>query len=163
MMLTVKQFNPATLHDYKTIRLEALENAPDAFSSDFEMESVQGDDFHLLRLQTGRVYGAYDDERVVGMIGVIDYPARKMKHRAALWGVYVSPVARGRGSARALMETALAGMPAHVRCVTLGVGTHNDKAIALYKAMGFEQYGLEKMALIDGDKIYDEYLMVKFL
>lgn len=163
MTIIIQQIEAAQVADYKAIRLEALQNAPDAFSSDYAWEAAQGNDFHLLRLQTGRVYGAYDQGRIVGMIGVIVFPEEKLRHRAAIWGVYVSPDARKQGVGRAMMQEALRGMPDHIKRVTLGVGTHNEKAIALYKAMGFEEYGLEKMAIALGDKMYDEYLMVKFL
>lgn len=163
MGVEIRQLDDSMLADYKAIRLEALRHAPDAFSSDEEVEAAQDDEYHRMRLQAGAVYGAYDEGKIVGMIGVIFYTSRKMQHRAAIWGVYVSPKARGHGVGGALMKRAMGDMPGHIKFVTLGVGTHNEKAFSLYQAMGFETYGCERMALIDGDKIYDEHLMVKFL
>lgn len=163
MSLVIRQLDGAALADYTAIRLEALQRAPDAFASDYDDEAAAGDAFHALRLNSGAVYGAYHDGRIAGMIGVICFPERKIRHRAAIWGVYVSPDCRRKGAGRLLMEAALNGMPAHIKRVTLGVATHNEAAMSLYRSMGFEQYGVEKMALIDRGQSYDEYLMVKFL
>ena len=87
MAIEIKKLDDASLEDYKTIRLEALRNAPDAFSSDEDLEGAQDDDYHRMRLQAGAVYGAYDEGTIVGMAGVIFYTSRKMRHRAAIWGV----------------------------------------------------------------------------
>lgn len=163
MTLEIRQLDDASLADYKAIRLEGLQRSPEMFGWSYEEEAMQDDSFHSLRLQSGKVYGAYQDKKIVGMIGTIDFLQRKMRHRAAIWGVYVSPDNRQGGIGRQLIQAALDGMPRNIKCVMLGVGTNNSKAMALYKKMGFEEYGLEKMALVDGNKIYGEHLMVKFL
>lgn len=163
MRIDIRLLDASHLEDYKSIRLEALQNAPDAFGSSYEEEAPQRDDYHWMRLQVGPVYGAYVDGKIVGMAGVILYREMKMVHRAAIWGVYVSPDQRGKKAGQKLIGAALDNLPDYIECVTLGVGAHNAPAITLYKEMGFEEYGLEKNALkIDG-RYYDESLMVKFV
>jgi ribosomal protein S18 acetylase RimI-like enzyme len=63
--------------------------------------------------------------------------------------MYVAPKARGRGAARALMDAALGHCRsrAGVVSVTLTVTHGNEPALALYRSAGFQQFGLEPMAI----------------
>jgi RimJ/RimL family protein N-acetyltransferase len=47
--------------------------------------------------------------------------------------------------------------------VQLTVVSENEAARRLYGALGFVEYGLEKRALKQDGRYYDEVLMVKFL
>ena len=151
------------LQDYKKIRLEALEQAPTAFSGSVSEEGAQGDHFHAMRLQVGPVYGAYADDKICGMLGVILFREEKLQYKAAIWGVYVSPEQRGKGIARQLMAHALAHLPPYIKRVTLGVEEHNEAAKKLYEAFGFEEYGYARHAFMHDGHYYNEYMMVKFL
>jgi RimJ/RimL family protein N-acetyltransferase len=77
--------------------------------------------------------------------------------------MYVVPTARGQGIGRALLARALefAATIANLQQVTLAVNANNRPAIRLYKAAGFQQYGLEPMALFVGGTFHDEIHMVK--
>lgn len=163
MDAVIKQFDIATLEDYKHIRLEALRNEPQAFSGNYDEESIQDNEFHWLRLQVGQVYGAYVDNRICGMTGVVLYVGKKLEHNAALWGVYVSPDQRGKGIARKLVGQAISALPAHVKRLTLGVEENNAGALALYKSFGFEEYGFDRHAFRHNGTYYNERMMVKFL
>jgi ribosomal protein S18 acetylase RimI-like enzyme len=43
-------------------------------------------------------------EHLAGLLGFQRYPKTKRRHRGMVWGVYVSPAARGRGAARQLLR-----------------------------------------------------------
>ena len=98
---------------------------------------------------------------LVGVVGLQRERMVKLSHKAFVWGVYVAPEARGRAVGMKLLRFALeyAALQLHVRQVNLGVNTTNTAALALYKKLGFKQYGLEREYLFVNDKYYDEYQM----
>ena len=51
----------------------------------------------------------------------------------------------------------------HQEQLTLSVGDGNAAAYRLYRKMGFSEYGREMKALKDGNRYFDEILMVRFL
>src|ERR1043166_5376350 len=85
---------------YVELRREMLSDAPWAFSSS-EGDDVGLDaEFVAASLADGRqaIVGAFDDGgRLVGAAGLFKQKHTKMSHRARVWGVNVSPRARGKG------------------------------------------------------------------
>lgn len=69
-----------------------------------------------------------------------------------MWGVFTSPRYRRRGLGRQVVETALQhAFDNRVRRVNLLVYLPNGPAIALYRALGFVEYGTEPEAVrLDG-------------
>jgi ribosomal protein S18 acetylase RimI-like enzyme len=86
----------------------------------------------------------------------------KLAHKAFVWGVYVAPEVRGRGVGAQLVSHALsyAASALGTGQVNLGVNTRNTAAVALYKKLGFIQYGLERDFLLVNGELHDEYQMV---
>jgi RimJ/RimL family protein N-acetyltransferase len=54
-------------------------------------------------------------------------------------------------------------MRERVEALQLSVVSENEAARRLYGSLGFAEYGLEKRALKQDGRYYDEVLMVKFL
>jgi ribosomal protein S18 acetylase RimI-like enzyme len=81
------------------------------------------------------VLGAFDSE-LVGMIGMIRVAATS----AQIWGFYVRPESRGRGTGRALVRRALdvARQMPGVCSVELGVSMQSSAARHLYIEAGFQ-------------------------
>jgi RimJ/RimL family protein N-acetyltransferase len=73
-------------------------------------------------------------------------------HKMVMWGVFTSPRFRRRGLIRQVVETALQhAFDNGVNRVNLQVYVPNEPAIALYKAIGFVEYGVESEAVcLDG-------------
>ena len=118
-----------------------------------------------LRLQPkpdSAIVGAFLDGVLVGLAGVQRESMAKLAHKAFIWGVYVSPEARGCGVGTKVIGHALqyASETLGVRQVNLGVNTKNIAAVALYKKLGFVQYGLERGFLLVAGVLHDEYQMV---
>jgi ribosomal protein S18 acetylase RimI-like enzyme len=86
---------------------------------------------------------------------------RKEAHKGVLVGIYVRPVARRAGIARRLVDAILAHARQHVEAIQLTVVSNNEAARRLYAGLGFVEYGIEKNALKDGGRYYDEVLMAK--
>jgi ribosomal protein S18 acetylase RimI-like enzyme len=108
--------------------------------------------------------GMFEEGKLSGTAGFFRRSNNKERHKGHIWGVYVRPQSRGKGIARALMQEII--RRAHgiegLEQVTL-VASANLPAQRLYKALGFESYGIERHSLkIDNDYI-DDVLMVLWL
>ena len=100
--------------------------------------------------------------KLAGITGLARYEKPKRRHRAMVWGVYVSPAARGRGGARQLLAETIRrakAMPGLER-LTLTVSNHATAARAMYEAAGFVTFGREPGAARDGDVAIDEIYML---
>ncbi|WP_298207911.1 GNAT family N-acetyltransferase [Acidovorax sp.] len=73
-------------------------------------------------------------------------------HKMVMWGVFTSPRHRRRGLGRQIVDAALQhAFGSGVHRVNLQVYVPNEPAIALYKALGFVEYGTESEAVcLDG-------------
>jgi len=150
----------------QALRLRALKECPAEFSSSYEEERDTPLDRIAERLAPttdDAVFGAFDGAVLVGTVGLHRLSKRKLAHKAVIWGVYVAPEYRRRGIARRLMERALAhaaSMPG-LLTLTLGANAANAASVALYKALGFEPFGVERgFALVDG-ALRDEIHMAR--
>ncbi|MDD1498996.1 GNAT family N-acetyltransferase [Agrobacterium sp. CNPSo 3708] len=145
---------------FKKIRLQALLEHAEAFGASWEDENGQPESVVAERLESGHVIaGICEDGTMVGTIGIRHSKGQKTLHIASIWGMYVSPFARGMGLGRRLLDAALAEAGPLVKSVRLCVEANNTAAIKLYEAAGFKRWALEVEALKVGDVFYDEILM----
>ena len=149
---------------FRTLRLAALRECPTAFSSSYEEECDIPLAHSAKRMAPDRdhvIFGAFDGEQLVGSTGLAREGPRKLAHKAVIWGVYVAPAFRQRGIGRMLLQHALAHAAAlpGLRRVILGANAANPAAIALYKSVGFEAFGLERAFLLVDGVLHDELHM----
>jgi ribosomal protein S18 acetylase RimI-like enzyme len=149
---------------FQALRLAALLDAPEAFMASHEEEKDLPLSTVARRLEDlpgHAVFGAFDGERLVGMVGVAREARIKMAHKAYVWGMYVSAAARGHGVARQLMAAALALARATegIAKVTLSVDAANVAAIALYESLGFVVFAREADAVRLGSEQRDDLQM----
>ncbi len=149
----------------KAIRLEAVQDSPASFMPNAEeirartIESFS----QLLSNPQDAVYGVFVESQLIAIAGLRRNSAEKLKHKANIFGVYTQAAQRNKGIARRLLLTLLedAYSDSHIVQITLSVNTENNNAKALYYALGFELYGLEKNAmLVDGVFIHEEHLVL---
>jgi ribosomal protein S18 acetylase RimI-like enzyme len=148
---------------FRDIRLEALRTNPEAFGSSFDVESAQPASWFSDRLGSSVILGAFRDTELVGIAGFAVQQGRKSAHKGLLWGMYVRPNARAIGVGRRLVEAILDVARQHVELIQLSVVRDNAAARGLYASLGFVDYGLEKNALKQDSRYYDEVLMAKDL
>ena len=162
----IRTLLPSEAAAFWSLRLRALREHPDCFASSPEEEENVPLDVVRARLDsqspsTNLVLGAFVGDRLVGMTGLRRDTFRKAAHKARLWGMYVAPEHQSRGIGRRLLEAAIdaSRKMGGVEQLHLEVMVDNGPARALYLALGFQSYGVEKRALRIGDTYVDEELM----
>lgn len=149
---------------YKAIRHEALVKHPEAFATTAANFAKRSDE-QLRELLDSLAFFAAETTsgELGGIVAFMRNEGEKESHRGWMVQVYVRPQMRGTGCALALVETLLDHARHHVIQVHLGVATHNEPAIRLYRKAGFEVYGTEPRYLFVNGRFIDEHLMVRFL
>jgi len=165
--MTIHPLDASHAEAYRQLRLEALEQYPEAFASSHEEEQAWPIERFSNRLNSSDKFtlGAWLDQTLIGSVTLIPEQRTKLKHRANIVAMYVRPEHRSSGIGRQLMQQAieLARELGHIEQIYLSVMAHNEPAKRLYMALGFEAYGKDWRALKIGDAYHDEELMVLFL
>jgi len=150
--MNIRRLSASDATSFQALRLAALLDTPEAFGSSHEEEK----DLPLAAVQARlaerpgqAVFGSFDGDTLVGIVGVARESLLKMAHKGRIWGMYVATAARGHGVARALMQAALAHARATpgIAKVTLDVDAANVAAIALYESLGFVVFSREADAM----------------
>jgi ribosomal protein S18 acetylase RimI-like enzyme len=153
--------------NYRNFRLEALQNNPESFGSSYEEEKENTLETYKSRFQSDEsfTFGAFENEKLIGIVTLVKENKFKLKHKANIFSVYVSPEKRGIGIGKCLMEKAIkkAKDLEGIEQISLTVVTTNKSAKKLYKSLGFEVFGREKRALKVDHTYFDEEHMVLFL
>jgi len=151
------------------LRLEALRNDSPAFADSTEEHlttTVEMAREKLAAADPARdfIVGMFEDGQLTGTAGFFRRPNNKERHKGHIWGVYVRPESRGKGAASALMQEIVrrAREIDGLEQITL-VASANLPAQRLYKALGFQSYGVEPHSLKIGDRYVDDVLMVLWL
>ena len=126
---------------FRELRLRALRESPDAFSSEPAVEEAFGSEVWEERGSTVLVAEACGEW--LGMAGW--YVDEELPAIANVWGVWVDPRARGRGAGRRLVEAVVdAARARRLRRLELGVTDRAAAAEALYVQLGFRRTGAEE-------------------
>jgi ribosomal protein S18 acetylase RimI-like enzyme len=151
---------------FQAIRLRGLGEHPEAFGSSLEEEA----DTPLEKtaqslgksLPNNPLFGAFVDDRLVGVIGLFRASHLKMRHRATIGAMYVAPEARGQKLGRALLDAAIeyARSLEGVEDVVLAVTVGNEAARALYVSAGFQSYSIDPRLIYTNDRYYDVEWMI---
>jgi ribosomal protein S18 acetylase RimI-like enzyme len=161
--IQIRRLAAAEAVAYREIRLEALRLNPEAFGSTFEAENARPLEHFSERVAQCPVFGAFRGAEIVGMAGFLGRAGAKDAHKGYLWGMYVRPNARKGGVGRKLAEAVIDYARKHVEVLQLDVVSENEAARRLYASLGFVEYGIERNALKQGGRYYDEVLMAKDL
>ena len=144
---------------FRTIRLEALKNHPEAFGTAYEEAAARDIDSYAQQLKTSALFGGFEGKSLVGVAGFFQHNEIKTQHKGTLYSMYVQPAARGTGLARLLVEAVLDHAREKVETIQLAVQSRNHTALRLYESCGFERYGEEPRALKVDGAYFDEVLM----
>jgi GNAT superfamily N-acetyltransferase len=145
--------------------LEAYELAADAFTSTAEERAAEPEAFWVKRIADpsglSAAFGAFEDQELIGTVALEFAAKPKTKHKALVIGMYVMPGARSTGAGRALLAAAIEHASAieSLLLLTLTVTEGNAPAINLYRSVGFQEYGIEPMAILTPSGFKGEVLM----
>ncbi|AIY40434.1 acetyltransferase [Collimonas arenae] len=148
--------------------MESILDSPSSFVPTYDEEGSLPDDQMVTRLNAGPfqvTYGAFQEDVLVGTVGLIRDPRSKICHRATIVGVYVTPQARTAGVAQGLLEAVIAharNIPEVIQ-LDLRVNTINARARSLYAKLGFESCGIDRRALCIDGQFHDEERMALYL
>lgn len=169
-MIAIRPLRAGDLPAYRAVRLRALAEHPEAFTSAAEEEATaEGDARMAARLAPSaraphdEMLGAFDGERLVGTIGLAVDMRAKARHRGHILGMYVVPERARQGVGTALVATqverarAVPGLAGLALTVTAG----NDVARRLYERAGFVVVGRDPDAVRTGGASFDKLLMYR--
>jgi ribosomal protein S18 acetylase RimI-like enzyme len=159
--IEITQWSARDAPAFRELRLMALQDTPDAFGSDFESEHARPLADFADRLTGSVVLAAHTSESVAGTVGLLFEPSGKSSHKGYVWGLYVTPQARGHGVAEALMRSVIARAEGMVEQLHLKVTEGNDPAVALYEKLGFKIFGVEPRSLKCSGRYFNEVLMAR--
>jgi ribosomal protein S18 acetylase RimI-like enzyme len=160
---SVRQLSTEDVAAYRSVRLEALRDHPEAFASAYAAARDQPDDYFAGALEKLAIFGIIAGDRSLAGIAAFDrLEGAKLQHRGSIIQVYVRPHMRGTGAALALIEAVTDHARQYVVQLHLGVADGNEAAIGLYRKAGFETYGIEPRYLYVDGRYVDEHLMVRF-
>jgi len=153
---------------WRNIRLEALENDPEAFGASVEAHHKLADDEIRSRLAVDMaerfVIGVFADGELVGTAGFVREPGLKERHKGRVWGVYLRASHRGSGVGRRMMTLLLehARRIDGLEQINISVAATQTAATALYRSLGCVSYGCEPRGLkVNGRYIDEEHLVLR--
>lgn len=162
----IRALGKGDLQKFRTIRLEALQLAPMAFGSSFDVENAYSDGMfarHLEQVNGNVIIGAFEDEQLIGIAGLYRHERMSERHRGTLWSLYVSPTARGRQLGKALVEKVIEYAKEQFVILNAKVVSTNEPAKRIYHELGFNTYGLEpKSLLVQGQYLDQDLLYIDF-
>lgn len=165
--MMIRQLKESDYKNYRQLRLEALQNHPEAFASSYEEESLQDDSFYIDRLNQKNSYaiGAFDETSLVGIAVCVPQTRNKIRHIADIYSVYVTPQYRKKNIAYQMIQSIIKYAEAlgYIEQMKLSVTSTNVEAIKLYQRCGFQIYGLDPKVIRIHEQYFDSILMIKYL
>lgn len=103
------------------------------------------------------------EKKVVGVVGLHVNASPRVRHSASVW-IMVHKDYQGMGIGKALLKEVLDLADNWLKLirVELSVFVDNERAINLYKSLGFQIEGTKKYAAIKNGEYADEYIMARY-
>jgi len=153
---------------YRRVHLESLKTFPDNFGTLHEdqvkVPKLQFETFIETGSADNFMFGAFADDRMVGIAGFKRGDRPKTQHRGDVVQVFVNPEFHGNGIGEALMRLVVDAAFALPGIESLGLSAvaSNTPARQLYEKLGFETYGIRNEYFKSGDKYGDQRFMQLF-
>lgn len=162
--MVIRLLGAADVESFKSIRLEALREAPYAFGSTVEDWLELPNSEWVRRIVETPVFAAFDGDNPVGLMGLWPEGSGRKRHRASLVMVYVRETHRGTNVADGLLQAAIAhAAELGISQIELHVSVENPRAIRFYERRGFSETGRIPNAIMHNGKAIDELLMVRMI
>jgi ribosomal protein S18 acetylase RimI-like enzyme len=159
--IAIVPITPLNTFLFKSVRIRALQDAPDAFGSTYAKESQLSDSDWIKRVErlngeNGIGFLAMDQDTACGIVGsFLDQNDPTCAHLISMW---TAPTHRERGTGRLLVnEVHNWARGRNARILQLMVTSNNEPAIRFYQRLGFSRTGRTEPYPNDPDVI--EYEM----
>src|SRR5437870_1677193 len=108
--MDIRRLGPDDAPAYRALRMRALWEFPEAFTSSWEEDEKQPIEVWEVRLagEHSLFWGAFDEGQLCGMVGLERERRAKNSHKATVIGMYVSQEYFGTGMGRALIDALIA-------------------------------------------------------
>ena len=158
--MLIRTLTPADAAAYRELRLAALRDHPEAFSTDYREDAALPLAEFEKRLTPGEpnfTFGAWDGDQLVGIATLVRSPRLRHQFRATIAAMYVVPSHRCQGVARKLLAECaqqarrLPEVEEVCLCITVG----NESARRTYIAFGFQPEFVEPRYFKYEGRYYD--------
>ena len=158
--ITVRPLGEEDWKQYRDIRLTALRESPEAFAATLDEEEAFDEDFWRLRMKRSDRLVAERDTTPLGIVSV-GASSDDNPHTTELFGLWVTPEARGRGVAPALVRAgATLARAQGQRQLAYWVGSDNGRAVAFASGFGFRPTAERRQMRVRSEDDEDEVAMV---
>ncbi|ATY88382.1 GNAT family N-acetyltransferase [Lactococcus lactis] len=167
--MEIKIIDKSDWFSYQKLRLTALKVAHESFGSTYEREVQFTEKQIIERISPNSnkfFMGIFDGKELVGMVSFHKEIGEKERHKGDIYGMFIHGDYQDKGLGKRLLSSLINKVKEDypdLEQIRLSVVSNNISAIKLYRHLGFEKYGVEVNALKEGDKYFDEDLMVLFL
>jgi len=163
--ITVRGLGEDEWEQYRSVRLSALEESPEAFVATADEERAYEEDFWRERMRRSQRLIAEQEGAPVGVasIGQAQQAGEKDNDKVAeLFGLWVAPGARGTGVATQLVQACADAARQQGRShLAYWVGADNGRAVAFASGFGFRPTDSRRPMRVKGeDDAEDEIAMV---
>ena len=164
---TIRLLGLQDLPVYVALRNEALQQFPEAFTSDYETERYRSVESFAPRISApdapgNKLWGAFDAQgQLVGSIALEVAARAQQRHIGTVLGMFVGQNAQGQGIATDLIALCAdyARANGQFEQLTLTVTASNTHVVRLYERAGFVRYGLLPRAICVAGVLHDKALM----
>lgn len=157
--ISVRPLGEEDWQQYRDTRLTALRESPEAFAATVDEEEAFDEDFWRLRMTRSARLLAERDGSPLGIVSLA--PSDERPKTSELFGLWVSPEARGSGVATELVRAGanMARQQGQTQ-LTYWVGSDNGRAVAFASGFGFRPTADRRPMRVKGDDDEDEVAMV---
>ncbi|MGO1165740.1 MAG: GNAT family N-acetyltransferase [Janibacter sp.] len=160
--ITVRALTEDEWETYRSLRLEALQESPDAFVADHGEEADEPETFWRARMARSVRLVAEADDDTVGVASIGDATESDAENGGQLFGLWVRPEWRGRSVAANLVrQGARIAESKGFGQLFYWVGTDNGRAVAFASSFGFRPTDERRpMRVAGGEAAEDEIALV---
>jgi ribosomal protein S18 acetylase RimI-like enzyme len=163
-LVHIQQLLPSDYDIFYKLRLDGLEQHPDAYATDAQAwksaskETIERLLVNSQEKQDMPIIGAWVESQLVGLVGMNRDLRPSVAHKATLWGLFVSPPYRRQHIGRALVTEILARAQtiSELTLLRAVVNINSVAALMLLMQSGFKEYGREPNAKKIGETFYDQ-------